>query len=81
MMRRLQEEKQRHAATCEILKGTALCFNCANRMMEERSLLILGQQEHEQLLDEEISQQLACPSSFSSSSRTITSILALTWIL
>lgn len=56
MMRRLQEEKQRHAATCEILKATALCFNCANRMMEERSLLILGQQEHEQLLDEEISQ-------------------------
>ena len=30
--------------------------NCANRMIEERSLLILGQQEHEQLLDEEISQ-------------------------
>ena len=53
MMRRLQDEKQRFSRPLALL-FTFFDFVC--RMMEERELLILGQQEHEQLLDEEISQ-------------------------
>ncbi len=53
MMRRLQDEKQRFSRPLALL---FTFFDFVGRMMEERELLILGQQEHEQLLDEEISQ-------------------------
>ena len=48
MMRRLQDEKQRFSQPLALL-FTFFDFVC--RMMEERELLILGQQEHEQLLE------------------------------
>ncbi len=52
MMRRMQEEKQRFV----LARTSHGVIDYPNRMMEERALLILGQQEHEQLLDDEISQ-------------------------
>jgi hypothetical protein len=52
MMRRLQDEKQRFVPAL----APYGVIDYPNRMMEERALLILGQQEHEQLLDDEIAQ-------------------------